>query len=104
PRDHVLPPPGVGILHAAVAAPPRLPVASQRQSKLARSGSRIASRKRSNDHGHVAGMPRSSRYQLLQPVTHTVFFAASVRSASKASIAAGLALISWHAPLPTCST
>ena len=41
-------------------------------------GAAISSRKRSNDHGHAAGMPRSSRYQLRQPVTQTVCFAASI--------------------------
>ena len=36
----------------------------------------IASRNRTNGQGHTAGSPRSSRYQLRQPVTHTVCCAA----------------------------
>ncbi len=34
------------------------------------------------NHGQAAGTPRSSRYQLLQPVTQIVLAAASTRAAS----------------------
>lgn len=38
-------------------------------------------------HGHAAGTPRSSRYQLRHPVTHTVPLVASTRAVSNASAA-----------------
>src|SRR3546814_10956182 len=55
-----------------------------------RSGACITSRKWSMLHGHAAGMPRSSRYQLRHPVTHTGPFVASTRAASKASAASAV--------------
>src|SRR5207253_9355632 len=67
-------------------------------SKSSKRGAAISSRKRSKLHGHTAGTPRSSRYQLRQPVTHTVFLAASTRAASCASIASRVALTSRYSP------
>jgi hypothetical protein len=64
----------------------------------------ISSRKRSKVQGQAVGRPSSSRYQLLQPVAQIVVRAASLRSASKRSIAAREAEISSHAPDRTCST
>ena len=63
------------------------PSSARAVRRLPASGAAISARKRSNEHGHDAGMPRSSRYQLRQPVTQIVFFAASTRAASNASIA-----------------
>ena len=59
----------------------------QRRSYASSRGAAISSRKRSNVHGHTAGMPRSSRYQLRQPVTHTVCCAASRARPRSAAIA-----------------
>ena len=42
-----------------------------------------------NDHGHTAGMPRSSRYQLRHPVDPDRVWAASTRAASNRSRAVG---------------
>ena len=55
----------------------------------ARLGAAISARKRVKVNGHDAGMPRSSRYQLRQPVAQIVWRAASTRSASNAVVAAG---------------
>ena len=52
---------------------------AQAASKSSKSGSAISVRKRWNGNGHAKGMPRSSRYQLRQPVAQTVFFAAATR-------------------------
>jgi hypothetical protein len=49
-------------------------------------------------------MPRSSRYQLRQPVIQTVFFAASTRAASNAAVAAALGLIASRRPARISST
>ena len=63
---------GSGPVAAAFRAPrarSRVVTGSRRRrylsSKQSRSGAAMTSRKRSNVHGHVAGIPRSSRYQLV---------------------------------------
>src|SRR4029077_4055891 len=52
-----------------------------RNSNASSRGAAISARNRSKENGHEAGMPRSSRYQLRQPVTQIVFCVASTRSA-----------------------
>ena len=58
-----------------------------RCSKASSLGRSISWQNRPKDHGQVAGMPRSSRYQLRQPVLQMVLAAAATRSASNWSVA-----------------
>ncbi len=51
----------------------------------------MTSRKWSKDHGQTIGRPRSSKYQLRQPVTQTVFREASSRARSNSSSASWVA-------------
>ena len=67
-------------------------------SNAAGSGAFISSLNLRKGQGHTAGNPRSSRYQLWHPVTHTVFAAASARSRSNRSSASWVAQTSRHPP------
>src|SRR5262249_40587627 len=67
-------------------------------------GGGLSPRKRSNVHGHVIGTPRSSRYQLRQPLLQIVLRAASTRSASSCSVAGADTAISRARPVLNQST
>src|SRR5262249_55365546 len=77
---------------------PDLVLAQPFSSNASSFGADISARKRSKVQGQLMGTPRSSRYQLRQPLPQMVWRAASLRSASSCAVAASEGLISRHSP------